>query len=130
MASPTYELIAQAMAERKQVLCMYDGFPREVCPIILGHKNGQEKMLAFQFAGASSKNLPPGGDWKCLELAKMSDVTLRAGRWYSGSSHTEAQHCVDDVDIDMNPESPYDPKRRLAKRGSSWSHERSSEPRR
>ncbi len=60
MPSPTYELIAQAMTERKQVLCVYEGFAREVCPIILGHKNGREKTLAFQFAGASSKNLPPG----------------------------------------------------------------------
>ncbi|MGJ4938935.1 hypothetical protein ACQR1W_00055 [Bradyrhizobium sp. HKCCYLS1011] len=112
MPSPTYELIVQAMAERQQVLCSYDGFARELCPIILGHKNGEERTLAFQFAGASSKKLPPGGDWKCLELAKMSDVRLRTGRWYSGSRHTEAQHCVDEVDVDVNPDSPYDPRRR------------------
>jgi hypothetical protein len=70
MPSPTYRLFAQAMAERKQILCRYDGHPRELCPIILGHSQGQEKALTFQFGGGSSKGLPPGGQWRCLFLAK------------------------------------------------------------
>jgi hypothetical protein len=113
MPSSTYELFVQAMADRKQILCTYDGYPRELCPIILGHSQGQEKALTYQFGGESESGLPLRGDWKCLFLAKVSNVQLRDGTWHPGDSHTQRQRCVQVVDIDVNPASPYNPKRRL-----------------
>jgi len=113
MPSPTYELFAEAMAGRKQVLCTYDGYPRELCPVILGHSQGQEKALTHQFGGRSSKGLPPGGQWRCLFLAKVGDVRLQAGAWHAGDNHSQPQGCVETVDLDVNPASPYNPKRRL-----------------
>ncbi|HLG83459.1 MAG TPA: hypothetical protein VKY22_20770 [Bradyrhizobium sp.] len=41
--STTYRLIAKAVAERKQVLCVDEGFARAVCPVVLGHKHGREQ---------------------------------------------------------------------------------------
>jgi putative transcriptional regulator len=108
--SPTYLLFAQAIVEGKQILCTYHGLPRELCPIILGHSQGEEKALTYQFGGQSKSGLP---DWKCLSLAKVSDVQLRDGPWYAGDSHTQRQGCVEVVDLDVNPASPYNPKRRL-----------------
>ena len=108
-----YDLIAQAMIKRQQVLCFYQGHPRAICPAILGHTDGQERTLAFQFAGSSSQDLPPGGDWKCLDVAGMSNVELRSGEWHGGSSHREHQTCVKVVDLDVNPFSPYEPRRRV-----------------
>jgi hypothetical protein len=116
MPSPTYKLITQAMVSRRQVLCIYRGFARELCPIILGHTEGRERVLAFQFAGGSKSGLPQGGQWKCLDVAEMSRVKLREGRWYSGHSHRGPQHCVADVDLDVNPDSPYQPKRSITTR--------------
>lgn len=116
MASETYRLIAQAMAERKQVLCVYEGFARAVCPIVLGHSKGEERVLAYQFAGGASRGLPPGGQWKCLQLSKMSEVELRPGPWHAGSSHKHPQGCVSEVDLDVNPQSPYSPRQRLGAR--------------
>ena len=113
MPSPTYDLFEQAMAGRKQILCTYDGYPREVCPIILGHTNGREVALAYQFGGGGKTGLPPGGRWKCLSLAKVGNVQLRNGPWYSGTSHAQAQQCVKVVDLDVNPASPYAPKRQV-----------------
>ena len=113
MPSHTYELFAEAITSKKQVLCNYDGHPRALCPIILGHRDGQEKALTYQFGGYSSKGLPRGGEWRCLFLSKVSDVQLRDGPWRAGDSHTQPQGCVDIVDLDVNPESPYNPKRRL-----------------
>lgn len=101
------------MRQRKQVLCVYGGFRRELCPAVLGHSRGEEKALTFQFGGESSSGLPPGGEWRCLWLNKVSNVTLRDGPWFAGSSHTWPQDCVEDVDLDVNPSSPYSPKRRL-----------------
>ena len=113
MPSANYELFRQAMAERKQIVCTYGGFRREICPVILGHTKGEEKVLAFQFAGTGSKPLPPGGDWRCLSLGKVTDVVLRDGRWHSGGDHRAAQSCVEVVDFDVNPDSPYSPSGRL-----------------
>ena len=108
--SSTYKLFEEAMTLRKQILCRYHGRLRELCPIILGHSQGQERALTYQFGGQSESDLP---DWKCLSLAKVSDVQLRDGPWYAGDSHTRSQGCVKVVDLDVNPASPYNPKRRL-----------------
>jgi hypothetical protein len=113
MPSPVYELFSQAMAGRKQILCMYGGYQRELCPVILGHSRGQEKALTYQFGGQSKSGLPPGGEWRCLWLSKVSKVQLRDGPWHAGASHTQPQGCVETVDLDVNPSSPYNPKRRI-----------------
>jgi nucleotidyltransferase substrate binding protein (TIGR01987 family) len=111
--SLAYRLFEQAMAERKQIVCVYDGCRRELCPIILGHTQGEEKALTYQFAGESKSRLPPGGQWKCFWLSGVSDVQLRDGPWHGGSRHSQTQTCVEVVDLDVNPDSPYDPKRQL-----------------
>jgi len=111
MPSETYALFEQAMRTRKQVVCVYGGYRRELCPIILGHTRGHEKALTFQFSGGSGSGLPPGGEWRCLALAEVSDVALRDGPWFAGSRHNERQRCVEIVDLDVNPESPYRPRR-------------------
>jgi hypothetical protein len=113
MRSHAYDLFAAAMAGQKQIVCTYNGHRRELCPVILGHSRGQEKALTFQFGGGSSKGLPRGGQWRCLFLAKVENVRLRDGEWHAGDSHTRPQGCVEIVDLDVNPASPYHPKRRL-----------------
>jgi hypothetical protein len=113
LVSQTYELIARAMADRQQVLCFYQGHARALCPTILGHTDGRECTLAYQFAGSSGSGLPPGGQWKCLRLSEMTNVELREGEWFTGSRHSARQACVKDVDIDVNPASPYKPRRSL-----------------
>jgi hypothetical protein len=113
MPSSAYKLFEQAIRQRKQVVCLYRGYRRELCPIILGHKrSGEEAALTFQFAGESSSSLPRGGQWRCLLLSEVSNGELRDGRWHSGSGHRQPQSCVDIVDLDVNPESPYEPRRR------------------
>jgi hypothetical protein len=96
---------------------MYDGYPRELCAIILGHSQGQEMALTYQFAGESSRGLPRGGQWRCLRLSKVNDIQLRDGPWIAGSGHTQPQGCVEVVDLDVNPESPYRPRRSVEPQG-------------
>jgi hypothetical protein len=112
MPSQNYALFEQAMITRKQVLCTYDGYVRELCPVILGHTNGREIALTYQFGGQSKSALPPGGQWKCLRLAKVRDARLRDGPWHAGDRHTRRQPCVKAVDLDVNPDSPYRPSHR------------------
>ena len=62
----------------------------------------EEKLLAFQFGGESSKPLPRHGEWRCLVVANMRDVEERTGPWHAGGSHRKEQSCVADVDLDIN----------------------------
>ena len=48
------------------------------------------------------------------DLHHVQSVTLREGPWRSGNSHQEFQVCVDDVDLDVNPDSPFHPRRKLS----------------
>ena len=110
--SATYKLFEQAIRQRRQIVCLYRGYRRELCPVILGHKkNGDEAALTFQFAGESGSGLPRGGEWRCLLLSEVSNAELRDGRWHAGSRHRQPQSCVDIVDLDVNPESPYESRR-------------------
>jgi predicted DNA-binding transcriptional regulator YafY len=100
--SETYALIWRAVRERQQLVFAYDGYPREVTPVILGYDaNGQEALSAYQFAGATSgtKKLP---DWRCFKLPKIRDLATRPGAWKEGRSHTQPQSCVQHVDVDAN----------------------------
>ena len=116
MASSTYELFAESIQGQKQIVCRYRGHGREVCPILLGWaKNGEEAALVFQFAGETSNGPLAKADWKCFRLAGVSNVRLRDGPWYAGSNHSQRQSCVDTVDFDVNPLSPYRPRRTLTK---------------
>jgi hypothetical protein len=109
MHSPVYQLFRDAIIGRKQITCDYQGFYRELCPHILGHTKGEEVALTYQFAGQSSGRLPPGGGWKCLRISDISNAQLRDGPWHTGSSQTRFQSCVQIVDFDINPASPYKP---------------------
>ena len=113
MSSRNYALFERAMRLRKPVFCMYDGYPRELCPIILGRSQGEEKALPYQFGGQSKSGLPDGGEWRCLSLSRVGNAKLRDGPWRAGTRHSQPQRCVDAVDLDVNQSSPYRPRRRL-----------------
>jgi hypothetical protein len=66
MPSSKYALFEQAMRTGKQVVCVYKGLPREVCPIILGHSQGKEKLSIWwsqqpRVAGSRRVALPVSG---------------------------------------------------------------------
>ena len=100
MPSATYALFRSAILREQQVVCSYDGRVRELCPHIIGiNRQGEEVVLAWQFAGSSSGKLP---QWRCLKLAHVRDAATRTGRWHEGGSHRSQQTCVRDVDLDVN----------------------------
>jgi len=100
MPSAAYMLFRKAIRTEQQVVCVYDGRPRELCPHIIGrNRNGEQVVLAWQFAGESSGKLP---QWRCLRLALVSDVSLRKGPWLEGGSHLSEQTCVSEIDLDIN----------------------------
>jgi len=94
----TYALVRRAVGERLQVQAVYGGHRRRMCPHLIGTRNGEPRALFFQFAGGSGRGLSPGGDWRCLPLAGLSEVSLHSGEWHS-RAHSEPQHCIDEIDL-------------------------------
>lgn len=110
--SSTFKLLHRAILDRKQVAFTYKGHHREACPYILGHKDGREALLVFQFGGYGSDGLPVRGKWRCFKLSGIGDVTLRDGPWRGDAEHRATQSCVDEVFIDVNTAVPNQPGRR------------------
>jgi hypothetical protein len=100
MPSATYTLFRDAILAEQQVTCLYDRRRRELCPHIIGtNKDGDEVVLAWQFAGESSGTLP---QWRCLKLANVRNALARDGPWFAGHSHQSTQTCVTRIDLDIN----------------------------
>ena len=89
------------MEAQQPISCMYQDRYREICAHTIGMKNGQEKVLSFQFGGESSKGLPDGGEWRCMFIDQISDVQRLDGGWHTRDDHSRPQTCVDDVDFEV-----------------------------
>ncbi len=96
----TYALVCLAIEKRRQVQATYAGHQRRMCPHVIGAKDGQPRALFFQFAGGSSSGLPPAGDWRCLPLDGLTDVSIHDGPWHT-RAHSEPQLCIDEVDLEV-----------------------------
>jgi hypothetical protein len=99
-----YELIRQAILDRNIIAVSYQDSIREVCPHVLGRKNGHPQVLLYQFAGESASGLQPDGspeNWRCLRLDELSHVALKktGTEWHTASNYSAMQNCVDEIDV-------------------------------
>lgn len=95
--SQIFELFRTAIRNRQTVICDYGGYRRELCPHAVGWKDGQEKVISFQFGGGSSRWMPPSGEWRCFFLSRVSGATVQNGPWHTGYNHSRPNSCVDQV---------------------------------
>ena len=99
----SYAVLRDAIVNKKQVTCTYQGFVREICPHVIGRgKNGEAMVLSFQFAGQSSSGLQPGGQWRCMKVDDITGVQARNGPWHTGDNHNRPQTCVKDIDVEVD----------------------------
>jgi hypothetical protein len=52
MSSATYQIFRDAILNQQQVVCVYQGHRRELCPIIIGHTNGAAAAPACRRAAS------------------------------------------------------------------------------
>lgn len=101
-----YELVREAIETKKHILAEYKGYYREICPHAIGTKKGAEKVIGYQFAGASSKgqiqeNSPE--NWRCLFVNELENIELREGEWITAENHSRPNTCIDELDIEVKP---------------------------
>jgi hypothetical protein len=97
-----YDLIKQAILERKQVIAKYHGKHREMCPHVIGRKNGRAKALFWQFAGESTSDPQMRGGWRDTFVDEIEIIKIRDGEWYTGPRHSRMQKAVDIVDVEID----------------------------
>ena len=103
--SAVYGLVRDAVLNRRTVTAVYQGHYREMCPHTIGWTNGNERALFYQFGGSSSSGLQPDGslqNWRCINLAELSDVRVTNGEWHTATNHSRKQTCVKVVDVEVN----------------------------
>lgn len=110
-----YDLLLAAAARRQPVAAIYDGFPRLLCPHVLGrNQEGCLRALCYQFGGGSGSGLRLGpggmGGWRCIAVDKLSQVELWAGDWHT-EPRANRQHCVEQIDLDTDVQSGDDPQK-------------------
>jgi hypothetical protein len=105
MSTSNYNKIREAVLKKQQVIAEYNGHVREMCPHVIGFKNGREQALFYQFGGtSSSKTIVPGSkeNWRCIPIDGLRIIEIREGEWHSSSDHTRVQTCVDDIDVEVD----------------------------
>jgi hypothetical protein len=100
----SYALVREAILEKKAITAYYNGQYREMCPHVLGMKNGKRHALFYQFGGQSnSRRIQPDGssdNWRCVDIDALSNVkVVDVDTWHSAPDHSRPQTCVDIVDV-------------------------------
>jgi hypothetical protein len=94
-----YRVIRQAILDKDVVVATYHGYVREMCPHILGTKNGRLQCLMYQFGGGSSSALEADGspaNWRCIIVEELLNVSIKksTGQWHTASNYSRPQTCV------------------------------------
>ena len=104
MNSTNYAVIRNAIINKQQVTATYSGHVREMCPHVIGTKNGREQALFYQFGGTSSSGAIVADspkNWRCIPIEGLSNVSVKSGNWHTGGNHSQDQTCVDDIDVEI-----------------------------
>ena len=105
MASEKYIAIRQAILNKHQVIAEYHGKIRKLCPHAIGHTNGKEYALFYQFDGESNSRTidknDPTKNWRCLNIAELVDLYDVPGEWNTSLNHTKQQTCIKDIDLEV-----------------------------
>jgi hypothetical protein len=99
-----WPLLAEAIRYREQVIASYNGRRRAFCPHALGYKGEKRHVLVYQFADErdlrrSATSGGPSEGWRCLDVDRLDDITLRSGPWHSAQNIYNPQSCMDDIHV-------------------------------
>jgi hypothetical protein len=101
-----YSILAEAISSKQQVVARYHDQERVFSPHALGNKHGVPHVLVYQYAGGSQTGLPPGGEWRCLNVDELSDLRVEPGAWRTAPNVFNPQTCLDEIDVLADPLPP------------------------
>jgi len=116
-----YRTVREAVMTRRPIAAVYHDRHRLLCPHRLGrNREGQFRVLCYQFGGESESGLKPAGspaNWRCIALEDLSGVKFLSGAWQTAPNHLRPASCTFAADVDAEDYSPGDPQQ--GQRGSN-----------
>src|ERR1700752_5014664 len=108
-----YRKVREAIMTRRPIAAVYHDRRRLLCPHRLGrNREGQFRVLCYQFGGESESGLKPVGspaNWRCIALDQLSGVKLLNGAWQTAPNHSRPASCIVDADVDVEDYPSGDP---------------------
>src|SRR3954465_14326394 len=89
-----YSILTEAITSKQQVIARYQDEERLFSPHALGTKRGVLHVLVYQYAGGSRTGLPPGGEWRCLNVEELTEIRLEPGAWRTAENVFNPQPCL------------------------------------
>jgi hypothetical protein len=113
--------LCAAVETRRPISAVYQDRHRLFCPHRLGrNKEGQLRVLCYQYGGESESGLKPVGspdNWRCIALDKLRSVEVLTGLWRTAPNHSRPASCIVDAtfgvpDVDAEGYPERDPQQR------------------
>jgi hypothetical protein len=108
-----HRIVRAAVETRRPISAVYHDRHRLFCPHRLGrNKDGQLRVLCYQYGGESASGLKPAGspdNWRCIALDKLRGVELLNGLWRTAPNHSGPASCIVDADVDAEDYPECDP---------------------
>ncbi|MGH8993958.1 MAG: WYL domain-containing protein [Acidimicrobiia bacterium] len=115
--APTWDILEEALRQRRPVRLTYHGRQRIVCPHALGWKNNRAMLLAYQTAEHTSTGATPDDPtkrWRNLFVDDIDHAALaQASRWETADNYNAAHpfNAIDQLAIAVTPDDHHDPVR-------------------
>lgn len=108
-----YRTVREAVVTKRPIAAVYHDRRRLFCPHRLGrNKEGQLRVLCYQYGGESESGLKPVGspdNWRCIALDKLRNVDVLTGLWQTSPNHSRPASCIVDADVDADDYPERDP---------------------
>ena len=99
-----YQMVRAAVIGKRPLAAVYHDQRRLLCPHRLGwNRKGEPQALCYQYGGESQSGLEAVGspaNWRCIAVARLSNVELLNEAWRTAPNHSRPQTCVAEVDVD------------------------------
>jgi hypothetical protein len=94
----TWNVLHQALTDRRAVRATYHDRLRIICPHALGWKSGRPKVLVYQTAiiGHDSSHDPRG--WRSLFVDEIQHPELSDDQWHTATNYTPHTTGIDTLD--------------------------------
>jgi len=97
---PAWEVLEEALTQRRSVRARYHGHDRIICPHLLGWRHGRIVALVYQTEGSSSSGPIPADPrhrWRSLFLDEIEDATIADEQWQTANNYNPDSDFFDSI---------------------------------
>ena len=101
---PMWDLLRQAIEERKTIKARYHGRDRLLCPHLLGWRNGPAKLLSYQAsAPTGAPTADPHQRWRSMFVDELEDLAITDAPWLTAANYTADAVGIDIIEVAVDP---------------------------